>query len=296
MQDTTWRRHVLASLGMTGAAAVAGCLGSEGDDENSDDENGEEEGPDDDIENYDPVSVAIQYYESMNDGDENQLVELSHSEGVSIEQASHDAEHRADTISVTEDRNEVVMEDLDFFFQPSAVVDLSFDYTGGDGDDLPMSDYIVMAVENEELLVYDTNQDDDDEVLTGEPDGPCLPEDDDEAMENLPLTSESFYQVIRDSSFDSADAFYHGPDHNWFHVEIEVHDSVEEAEEISTVGDVTLGVTDVSWEADESLVARDENVTCRILSEESDAAEHMDTLLEQTNCFNDDHIVERTDQ
>ena len=290
------------------ASGIAGCTGDDGaggddepdgemegdtgDGDDDDMESEADEGPDDDISNYDPADIAVQYYEALNAGDEDTLTELSHSQGVAIANVSFNADAWGDQEEINIKDGEVVREDIEYFFYPSAVVNLSFDRVREETSDLPDSDYVILAVEDEDLRVFDTNSDE--EVDTGEPDGPCPPEDDTDAMANLPRTGESFYSVDRDSSFDSADGYYRGPDGDRFNVEIEVHDTEEEAQEVDTGGISNYNRNGESWEAVEYFVARDENVTCEIDVDNSAVAEQIDQLYQEVNCFNDEHIVDRT--
>lgn len=272
-------------------SALAGCTsdGSSGDDP---DDAG---GPDDDIGNYDPTDVAERYYEALDAGDEATLTELSHSEGIEIENVSNNADTWGeDGYSIDVKRAEVLLEDLEYFYYPSAVVDVGFDQ-GNNGNTFATSHEVILVVEDGELRVFDTKGSDTG-LQTGEPDGPCPPEDDEDAMANLPRTNGSFYRVKRNASFDSGDAYYRGPKNNRFHAEITVHETVEEAQsvEANTDGTTQHGNGDESWTARAYLVARNEAVTCELDVDNASAAERLDTLYEQVNCFAEDHVEERT--
>lgn len=293
-------------------AGLAGCVGDDGDgvagpEGDGADEEGDgdsdadaagdddaEDGPDDDIDNYDPVGIAEQYYEALDAADEGTLTELSHSAGVAIENVAHDADAWGDQEDIEVTGAEVIMEDLEYFYYPSAVVEISFDRIREDTSDLPWSHEVVLAVEDGELRVFDTNGDGD-EIDTGAPDGPCPPTDDDEAAANLPRTSESFYRVDWGASFDHGRAYYRGPDGDRFIVTIEVHDTEDEAQEVDASGMFSRTRNGESWESAEILVARDGNVTCEIDVDNSAAADQMDHLLEQANCFDEEHVVDRSD-
>ena len=306
------RRDVLQRCGIGGVATLltglAGCIGNDGtsgengpdeedgledgpDDEEDDDA---DDGPDDDISNYDPESVAQEYYEALDAGDGEKLTELSHSQGIAIENVSFNADAWGDQEDITVKDGEIIIENLNYFYYPSAVVDISFDLIREDTSDIPRSNEVILAVEDEELRVFDTNGDDD-ETETGDPDGPCPPEDDGDALENLPRTSESFYRVTRDARTGSAEAYYRGPDNDRFNIELEVHDTEDEAEEVSASGTSNYNRNGESWEGAEYLVGRTGNVTCEIDVDNSAVAEQMDLLFEQVNCFNDEHVVDRTD-
>jgi len=261
------RRTVLTTGIGAITTTVSGRLGNHFDDEN------------DDISNYDPENTVEQFYEAMNTGNKERLAELSHSQGVAIENAEYYVDNN---IQISIRDSEVVTENLDYFSTPSAVVNVSVSFDSED---------VVLAVEDGELRVYHRSHNH--TVETGDPNGPCPPEDGDDAADNLPRITESFYRV--NQWLGSPSAYYRGPDQNRFNVEITIHDTVEDAKEVSFAETHYL-FQDESWQPEEFLLARNGAITCEIDVDSSSAADQMEHLVEQTNCFTAEHIVKRTDK
>lgn len=309
------RRRVLATLAALPTAAIAGCLGDtggepqvgdggdgdesqSGDDGDGGDTNtpGEptEEGPDDDIENYNPEDVAKTYYNALGGGNKSTLDDLSHSDGIVIHTHADRAEQYKENYKLTIKRTDVVMEDLAYFYQPSAVVEVGYELDRkGNSASVVTRDQVVLVVEDGDLLVYDTRSDDN-EIRDGELVDSCEIETDSDVLDLFPYTTESFYHISRREAFGDGDAEYRGPDGNWFFLEIGVHDSEEEAAEVEPGVGATHKKGDGEWTIEAALLARNGNMTCDVRVANADATDQVETLYQELGCFTDDHVVERS--
>lgn len=300
------RQLLMAGVG-TIATTISGCLeggGSSGDDPGEDspqDTSGggsptgtTEEGPDDDISNYDPEGVAKSYFQGLNKGDTNKLQGLSHPDGVVIHTNPARAEQLGKEYELTIKRSDLVEEDIAYFYQPSAIVEVGFEQTRKENDASYVTrNQVVLVVEDGELLVYDTRGQDN-ELQDGEVVDSCEIESDSDVLDLFPYTDESFYHVSRDESFGDGDATYRGPDGNWFFLEIAVHDSEDEAAEAEPGVGRTYQKGEGEWTIDAALLARNGTMTCTVRGANADATDQLETLYGKLGCFTDDHVVERS--
>ncbi|WP_317175949.1 hypothetical protein [Halomontanus rarus] len=302
------RKFLIGGVGAL-ATAISGCLGSNStpstnnsDDDNDDSSQGNpdtdvtdtptDEGPNDSIGNYDPKAVTKTYYTALNKGNASKLNALSHPSGVAVNNIEDWEKQYGDEYKLSVNRTEVIAEDLVYFSQPYAVVEVGIEQKR-DGNSYLTRHQSVLVVEEGELLVFDIRGEEN-EILTGESTDSCQIDTDSDVLELLPYTTASFYQVSRDESFGNGEAYYRGPDGNRFKVIFGVHDSEEEAQEVELGLDRTHSYSDGEWTSGAALLARKGTMTCDVRVETADATDQVEALYQQTGCFTDDHVVERS--
>lgn len=300
------RKFFIASASFT-APLLSGCLGGSGDGSGSgaDDENGGDsatedtddigdtgdDGPDDSIENYDPEAVTRSFFEAWDENDQATMDTLSHPDGTAINNSADNVDHWSGHDIIVKETS-VDIEDLDYFYYPSAAVTIRYDLVDSDGNEFPSRHQAILVVADGELLVYNLKEQFN-EIQEGAPEGTCPPESSGDAEDLLPRTGEQFFQVIRRDSIRSALASYRGPDGYRYMVEISVHDSVAEAEE-EELSESGFEFGDGRWSTETALLARHENTTIVVRGEREEAEDEVEALFNEAGCFSDDHIVDTT--
>jgi hypothetical protein len=253
-----------------------------------------ESGPDDDIGNYSPEDVAEQYYDAFADADATRLDDLAHPDGVAINSHGPRAEQMAEFYDLTIDRVELASENLEYFYQPSAVVEVAYEQSRKSNSTSRVTrDELVLVVDDGELLVYDRRVQNN--YLRDEPPvDSCDIEDVYDLEDRLPITSESFYAAGWDESFGVWDAEYRGPDGSWLVLELGFHDSAEEAEAVEMEIGTTHSKGDTELTTDAGLLARRDTMTCVVSVASADATDQVDALYAEVGCFTEDDVVERS--
>ena len=314
------RRRVLLAGSAVLTAAISGCLEDDGDpeptptedrtdngedtdptstpDENGNDDGGERDPSDDDdddiesIEKYDVVAVAETFYLAWDDRDWDTIDALTYPGGI-IDDNPEQLQDIQDGMQLHFSDAEVFHDGLAIFDTPSGVIEVQIDIEHPDGDTFSTTEHLVMVVVDDDLLVYD-QKDQFNRLSFDDPDGPCPPESADGAEDNLPGTGE-FYFVSGRASFGSAVASYRDADQHRYRVEMEVHDSVAQAEEVELVVEQRqVGLGDGTWDVEIGLLARYEHVTLEVLGDTEGTVDAIEGLFEETGCLGEANVVERS--
>lgn len=311
------RRRVLLA-GLTAlSTAVVGCLEDNGDEptpENGEDagptptptqtptpeENGDDRDPSDNdeahresIEYYDSLSLTETFYRLWDEQNWDRIDSLTYPGGV-IDDNPEDLENIHGDVQLQLEEATIFRDGLEFFDTPSGIVEVEVEEEHPEGDTFTWTEQLILVVEDDEALVFD-HRDQFNRISFDESDAPCPPEDADDAEVHLPEMGKFYHVASRGGVFDRAVASYRDTRQRRFRMEMEMHETVDEAEEVElNIEGLQVGYRDGIYHVEIGLLARYEHITLLIYGESADSIESIEGLFEETDCIDEEHIVARS--